>query len=63
MTMFVYGVVCGALMCGITYWIIDWLDARRFSRNMKAMLREMEQQNDTWLTEVLSEYKRRSHHD
>ena len=32
MTMFAYGVFCGALMCGITYWIIDWLDARRFAK-------------------------------
>ena len=66
MTMFVYGMICGAIMCGITYLIIDWRDSRRFDRSMRAVLREMEQmeqQNDIRLTKVSSEHVRTSHHD
>lgn len=66
MTMFAYGMICGAIMCGITYLIFDWRDLRRFNRSMRAVIREMkqmEQQNDIRLTKVSSEHVRTSHHD
>jgi len=63
MTMFAYGFVCGAIACGVTYWIIDWRDSRRFDRSMRDMLREMEQQDDIRLSRVSSEHVRTSHHD